>query len=473
MHIDLISMRSCAYCKGSWPHHLQVIPTVGVSGENGERHRLAMLEAFRNLVDQNASKRRFLSTFRQPSSGSAERGGLDAGAVAVEEGQEADGEDTVEIMDAEGAQSAETGEGPKPEAEVAGNEPERGSGGGDNATEEAGPPEGPCSQEVAQLVAVLGGEVDAAAAGALLQRAGGDVEKALNLHLDPLPNVIVRPSKKKAAMPKGQGGVPKRKKGGALQPGSAKKTKPNNASQRSITAFFGGKASQPMGRTTAKAEPAEEPIDLDPDMDADTEPLEDKPLPESFADVYSSDAVSALHSDQAEEAVKAEPGVEEGKEDGSTQEALRTPKKLVLPPAPALAKKRKPAPAMPKATPPKSEAAVMGQQSEPKSAGVGAEPVVESQVRPATAQAAEPNLFAHIPADAVLRDVRQYDAEGMAGWQAGQPVPYAHVARALEAMDSTSKRLRISDALANMFCSVWALSPGAQLLVPCGPAGPL
>eukprot|EP00884_Botryococcus_braunii_P017307 jgi/Botrbrau1/425/Bobra.110_2s0075.1 len=39
----------------------QVIPTVGVSGEDGERRRAAMLEHFRNLVDGNAAKANFLS----------------------------------------------------------------------------------------------------------------------------------------------------------------------------------------------------------------------------------------------------------------------------------------------------------------------------------------------------------------------------------------------------------------------------
>lgn len=43
-------------------------------------------------------------------------------------------------------------------------------------------------------------------------------------------------------------------------------------------------------------------------------------------------------------------------------------------------------------------------------------------------------------------------------WKAG-PVPYMHIAATFAAMDSTTKRLRIGDALTNMFRSVLALCP--------------
>jgi hypothetical protein len=45
-------------------------------------------------------------------------------------------------------------------------------------------------------------------------------------------------------------------------------------------------------------------------------------------------------------------------------------------------------------------------------------------------------------------------------WAAGQPTPYLHIASALQAMDSTTKRLRIADVASNMFRSVLALTPG-------------
>lgn len=51
----------------------------------------------------------------------------------------------------------------------------------------------------------------------------------------------------------------------------------------------------------------------------------------------------------------------------------------------------------------------------------------------------------------------------MACWQAGQPVPYLHIANGLQAMESTTKRLRIGDAIANLFRSVLALTPGRHV----------
>ncbi|KAK9793179.1 hypothetical protein WJX73_007861 [Symbiochloris irregularis] len=63
------------------------------------------------------------------------------------------------------------------------------------------------------------------------------------------------------------------------------------------------------------------------------------------------------------------------------------------------------------------------------------------------------------PADAVLRSVTTYHPAKLACWVSGQATPYLHVARALCAMDSTTKRLRIGDALTNMFRSVLELSP--------------
>lgn len=66
------------------------------------------------------------------------------------------------------------------------------------------------------------------------------------------------------------------------------------------------------------------------------------------------------------------------------------------------------------------------------------------------------------PPDAVLKSITGYDPVSMACWARGAPTPYLHIARALAAMDSTTKRLRIGDALTNMFRSVIELCPGAS-----------
>ena len=64
----------------------------------------------------------------------------------------------------------------------------------------------------------------------------------------------------------------------------------------------------------------------------------------------------------------------------------------------------------------------------------------------------------------MLKNVKDYDPAAMAMWGKGVAAPYLHVGRALAAMDSTTKRLRISDVIANMFRSLLALSPGKALV---------
>jgi len=81
-----------------------------------------------------------------------------------------------------------------------------------------------------------------------------------------------------------------------------------------------------------------------------------------------------------------------------------------------------------------------------------------NRVNPFLKAQAEPDK--DVAADAVLLSTSEYDPVGMAVWQAGQATPYRHISRAFQAMESTTKRLRIGDAIANMFRSILALSPG-------------
>lgn len=78
-------------------------------------------------------------------------------------------------------------------------------------------------------------------------------------------------------------------------------------------------------------------------------------------------------------------------------------------------------------------------------------------------QKAQPEPEKDVPADAVLLPTSEYDPVKMAVWEAGQATPYRHISRAFQAMESTTKRLRIGDAIANMFRSILALSPGKML----------
>lgn len=52
----------------------------------------------------------------------------------------------------------------------------------------------------------------------------------------------------------------------------------------------------------------------------------------------------------------------------------------------------------------------------------------------------------------------RYDPRKHASWSGGA-TPYGHIADTFAALDSTTKRLRISDALTNMFHAVMVLSP--------------
>ena len=85
-------------------------------------------------------------------------------------------------------------------------------------------------------------------------------------------------------------------------------------------------------------------------------------------------------------------------------------------------------------------------------------------VNPFAKVRAEPER--EVPADAVLLPTSEYDPVKMAVWEAGQATPYRHISRAFQAMESTTKRLRIGDAIANMFRSILALSPGMQCGLP-------
>ena len=80
--------------------------------------------------------------------------------------------------------------------------------------------------------------------------------------------------------------------------------------------------------------------------------------------------------------------------------------------------------------------------------------------RPATATAtAASTRTTTVPRDAVTLPLHQYNPILHAPWSGNVPTPYIHLARAFESMDSTTKRLAISDMLTNMFRSILALSP--------------
>ncbi|WPT16117.1 DNA ligase 6 [Picochlorum sp. SENEW3] len=63
------------------------------------------------------------------------------------------------------------------------------------------------------------------------------------------------------------------------------------------------------------------------------------------------------------------------------------------------------------------------------------------------------------PIDAITKSLESYDPIEDSIWPTPHATPYLHIARTFEAMDSTTKRLKISDILTNAFRSILAISP--------------
>ena len=69
------------------------------------------------------------------------------------------------------------------------------------------------------------------------------------------------------------------------------------------------------------------------------------------------------------------------------------------------------------------------------------------------------NIREDVQADAVSKSLEVYDATKDAPWASSDPTPYLHIARTFETMESTTKRLKISDALTNALRSVLDIAP--------------
>ena len=168
-----------------WIRPERVVPTVGLGKEGvGGKEAAKMLAHFVNLVDEKASKRRFLSAF--------------GGAVVKQE----DGAEDAAAAAAEAAAKKKQKATP---------------------TAAGGPVDGPCHRLMAAtgLTSLLEAE-------ALLGRAQGSVEAAANLYLD-------------SQAGRSPGAGPKRGKGKA--PAKAKKKSKVPAGQLSLSSFFASKGS--------------------------------------------------------------------------------------------------------------------------------------------------------------------------------------------------------------------------------------
>lgn len=519
------------YVKWLRPH--QVVPTVGVGGENGELQATKIQKHFRDLVDEQASKAKFLAGFYraahtqsglpasaaagvpgalsgaegaggggwqqagqhggQQASGAEDCGGSDMGGEAggggggddwpegqeqqapeeeagtqeeEEEEEEDDEEEANEQQQQQhhrlfGAEGPEQWPAPGPAAAAAGPGGRRDVGGAGASSGGVGIADDPATlAALAQLQAVLGpagagggggspagGAIDltlkeeSAAAGALTQAelrqlltaAGGSVERAVNWYLDGTWKASARGSISQqqwqgrreqrpgaqgmaaapAATPAKDGG--KRKGGGSGGGSGSAVKKPRKGAarppgQRSIMSFFGSGGGGGGGAVTIAGPAASQT---------------QAPAAVAAAAAAAAAASAAMMQPRAL-AAKAPAGLEEAEASHRSRDST-----------PASQQQQQQQHSGSPAAPPRSLGTPLGH---PDAAVPG--------------PSASPP-----PRDAVALPLAQYDPVGHACWRAGEPMPYLHIARAFEAAESTTKRLRIGDVFCNMFRSVLALSP--------------
>ncbi|KAL4435464.1 hypothetical protein ABPG77_006226 [Micractinium sp. CCAP 211/92] len=498
------------------PH--KVIPTVGVNGNDADNARDKMLKHFRLLVDETASKAKFLAGFRRSSSGGDAEGKASPGCRGQQE--ELGQQEQQEQQEEQGQQ--ETGR-TSPAAAAAAAEPQtqqataadvvdllsdnekgvdeedrrqqrqqrhgtgEGSGGGPPAADRTGEGDSAATAAAArraatasvaqqilpdtpgsagdkeaelddprldQLLAVLGEGVSRQRGRQLLSAARGDVQAAVNGFLDSqrggaagsdgnaAPAATTMHARGAAAgasppAPAGSsargGGQPGRKRpvAAATSKGVGKRMKgaagsPMPAGQRSIAAFFKRPAQQQQQQQQESLSPAV----------ANTASEE---APEAATPVSSAEPAALPVAARGEEEVDdlaltpGAPLAAPSQPSSAERAAAGRKPKLQLPPPPS---------------PGGAGAAHAGfflrqRQGQGAAAGGGRETEVAAEVLA-------------LPLD-------QYDPVENACWHAGAPTPYLHISRALELLDSTTKRLRKSDVLVNCFRSVLALGPPGEL----------
>ncbi|KFM27440.1 DNA ligase 1 [Auxenochlorella protothecoides] len=265
---------------------------------------------------------------------------------------------------------------------------------------------------VDEVQAIIGTDVPASTILQLLNASRGDVQAAVNGYFDALSapglkreahNVKHAPvalGASKSRRPGKQG-----RRGGAPTSGTSKASAAGAAQQASITAFFGA--------SPARAMPV---LDL---------------------------------TEHAELEVKR-PASLEAVEGADVKEPAPPQKRLILP-SPTRGEPV-PADSLPITL---SEGHVNGDQDPA--------PVADAEPQAAPgAKAEESSKKAPDMARSVLSSARDamavlpenYDPKLHACWSAGEPTPYLHLARAFEAAEATTKRLRVGDILTNMFRSV-------------------
>ncbi|KAL6766970.1 LIG6 [Auxenochlorella protothecoides x Auxenochlorella symbiontica] len=442
------------------PH--QVIPTVGVEGESGKQAMRKMQAQFRHLVDETKDKEKFLAVFtkrkrqEEAPKEEAEHSRSDIGQLPLAPPVVLAATDVPPVSTPGDAQTAkaeaENPAGPPLKSEtqdikeasvllptatqtICGGETTHVAMDSDvtalpmlavkpepvadhqrpGASEPA--PVSDAEAGVDEVQAIIGTDVPASTILQLLNASRGDVQAAVNGYFDALSapglkreaqNVKHAPvalGASKSRRPGKQG-----RRGGAPTSGTSKASAAGAAQQSSITAFFGA--------SPARAMPV---LDL---------------------------------TERAELEVNR-PASPEAVEGADVKEPAPPQRRLIVP-SPTRGEPV-PADSLPITL---SEGHVNGDQdpapvadAEPQAAP-GAKAEESSKKAPDMAPS---GLSSARDAMAVLPE--NYDPKLHACWSAGEPTPYLHLARAFEAAEATTKRLRVGDILTNMFRSVLALSP--------------
>jgi hypothetical protein len=445
---------------------------VGGGGEDGEKAASKMLRHFRGLVDETASKAKFLSAFSRVGVGAAraaagaERATEHVAERAAERerdcdgsqgatearangwpGQDAAGRETAGAWewgsgglhgDGEGAGqvdgSGDEADDVEAEAEVDGARdgtvPSLPEGNGGTSAAHASPSSADArrAELLEQLHGVLGRALTVEEARQLLDAAGGELQRAVNMFFDgfapaagpPLPTHDTcgngggakQEQQAQQAQQLGASSATRKRAGATPQPSSAGKRRKGDQplpGQRSILSFFGGTAaSATAGAAAGRGTHASSQAGINP---------------------------PGLQSHEFEGA-----GSRQLLDTAQQQTPTPTPSSTTA--APAHGADTFPAPTPAASTATSAPAAASPRPLNP----------------PQQAQQAQQAVL--VAKDAVTLPLQEYDAVEHAPWARGEPTPYLHIARTFSAMEATKKRLRISGGVHGSVR--WELGRGAH-----------